>query len=397
MKRPPLVIAGLVVLLGLGAWWLFGRTSPSSSDKASAPDTPSAQSPSQFRPVDPTKPARGPISVEGKVTVAPEVTQGLVDFSRKPWTTVPLRTEERDRARAMMRSVASRAIDLAKASARKSKSFKRTSYTQDVGADAPMHLGDRWGKDGRPAGEMAAATPTASPMRVIFREGDDGSTFNLLKTKEHTAVGGGMDSSVATQQVQRFFVENGLLSETANDKIEGMEVRERHVSAQQGGGADDQDLLAQQDVLLRRTYDGKQVINSHASVGILPETNEVVQVQLEHWTPVDTGGTETTKAEQPEGEARRTAESLQDKLLKQIEAEADEPIASASVEHVEEAWFQTDTGLIPVLVFVVRVFYAADPKEPRNLIVAINPNGDDSLIWDQGRIVRDPVPPTDPG
>jgi hypothetical protein len=396
-KRAPLVLVGLAGLLALGGWWLLRARSggPGGGAPGGAAAAPAAAGASTQAAA---ATAGTPSSTQhDKVTFAPTVTQGLVEFARKPWTKVPLAADEHGRTRARMRAIAGAAIDLQRANARKSTRFRRTSYTQDVTSDRPIHLGDRWGPDGRPtARREAGGAPLAEPMRVVYREGDDGTTFALAKMKEQSAPGGGLDSAAASQQAESFFVENGLLAENKHDQIEPFEVRERRISAEAEGGGDDQ-LLAQQDVLLRRTYEGKQVINSRASVGLLPESGEVVQVQVERWTPVDGEGATTTKPELRDDEAQKTAELLEHKLRRQIELETGATLASAQVDHVEEAWFQTDAGLIPVLVFVVRVTFVQDPNETRNLILAINPAGDDSLIWDQGRIVREPsFEPTDP-
>src|SRR5262245_31909584 len=145
-KRTALLVGASAVLLGLGAWFLLGsRGASSASSGTSSPTTSqtTAAAPGPGNPGAPHGTAHA-INPNASVTLDPSVTQGLVDFARKPWTTVPLRKEEHARARAMMRAVAGRAIDLEKAHARKSNRFRRTSYTQDVTSDTPIRLGDRW-------------------------------------------------------------------------------------------------------------------------------------------------------------------------------------------------------------------------------------------------------------
>ncbi len=396
-KRALLVVSGLAVVLALGALWLVrsrdaaprsGSTDTLAAGGAGATPSPGARAA-----------AGAPTAGSDKVMLAQAVTQGLLDFARKPWTKVPLRADGHSRAAGMMRAIAGSALDLERAKARRSTRFFRTAYTDDVTSDTPIHLADRWGADGRPtARQDAEAKALDEPMRVVYREGDDGTTFGLAKMKEQPPSSGpGLEAASATQQAESFLVENGLLAEAGSDRIEPHDVRERRVGTEAPNGGGDQDLLAQQDVLLRRTYDGKQVVNSHASVGVLPDSGEVVEIKVERWTPVDPAGTTTTKPPTAsEQEAQRTATQLEEKLRRQIERDTGAELVSAYVEHIEEAWFQSDEGLIPVLVFMVRVAFTIAPNEPRNLIVAINPAGDDSLIWDQGRIVRETTAPSNP-
>jgi len=395
-KRRWLVVAGIAALAASGIIWFARTRGVRATNGAATSTTTQVGAGATSAPGAGSNRPMGAASMDGgKVTLSPEVAQALVEFARKAWKNVPLAADKNPRTRGIMRGIASAAIDLEHARSRMSSRFLRTSYTQDVKSDAPIYLGDRWGPDGRPTARRdAAAKPLAEPMRTVYREGADGTTFGLAKMKEQTTAGAGLEASAASQQAKGFFVENGLLAESTADRIEPGEVRERRISSEAPSGGAEKDVLAQQDILLRRTYEDKLVVNSRASVGVLPDSGEVVEIRLERWTAVDAAGETTTKAPSSEGEARSTATLLEEKLRRQIELDLGTALVSAQVEHVEEAWFQTDTGLIPVLVFVVRVVVAGE-EGPRNLVVAINPGGDDSLIWDQGRIVREPAEPSE--
>src|SRR5262245_10511474 len=111
-RRAPLVALG-ALLMALAGWWLFSSSprSPSPSSSTAAPPTATAASP-------PAPPAAGTgaaiVPGAAKIALAPDVTRGLLEFARKPWTTVPLRSDDPGHARTRlhMRAIAGRMIDL---------------------------------------------------------------------------------------------------------------------------------------------------------------------------------------------------------------------------------------------------------------------------------------------
>src|SRR5688572_23534918 len=147
-KRAPLIVAGLVALTGLAAWWLVRSRDERVGDGVTATGAGATQAATAAGGA-PTGAAGRTTTDNSKVTLAPEVAKGLLEFARKAWTTVPIRTDGLPRTKAIMRAIAGGAIDLKSATSRRSMRFTRTAYTQDVTSETPMFLGDRWGADGR--------------------------------------------------------------------------------------------------------------------------------------------------------------------------------------------------------------------------------------------------------
>jgi len=337
-----------------------------------------------------------PALAQTHVRLDDQVTAALVDYATRPATAIALDPSGAERGKSAMRAWTSRVTNLDNANQRQSTRFDRTSYTDQQARDVSMHLGDRRGKDGAFADSRTASTGWVS---IVYRESTNGRDMmfeKLGKDQAHKATGSGLPEQQATEQARAFVVENGLIAETASDLIGRVEVRERHENQEQATG--ESDFLVQQDLVLRRTFEGKPVINASASIGLLPAGNEVVSVKLANWTPVSSGeGARTEIKPAFDGaRAKKLAEQLQSQLVDVLKDQLGEDAEGAVVKNMEESWFSSDRdGLIPALVFAVEL---GDSSGDRHTVaVAMTPYHDSAQIWQQGRKVRTAaVEPTNP-
>jgi hypothetical protein len=332
-----------------------------------------------------------------KVAFSAELRETLLDIAKRPAQRVPLRQGEREQRKATMRLLAGNVINFDEAKQRKSGKFKRTSFMHE-GKDRPLFLSDRLGDKGQLLGERPmAANAEADSVKTIYRESDDGSSFKLQRLKERASYSG---STLPNGEVQKsgrdFLLESGLIKEAGNDKIQGTEIRERRTNGEDGEGAT-ADNLEQQDILLRREFEGKPVINSVASVGVLPEDGEVVLLKVSNWDSADGGAAQTFKPHYDEQQANILADAWQNKVVQVLQEDGNNALEGATVRGTTEAWFQDEDGLSPALVFNVEI----TPKgggEVREIPVVVNPYGSEDEIWYQGRPPRqEAAPPLDQG
>jgi hypothetical protein len=289
----------------------------------------------------------------------------LVDYAKRPATTIALETGEQGKT--AVRAFVSRSINLDAASQRQSTRFDRTSYTSPAARDVPMHLGDR------PGITDEASTGTVA---VVYREGKTAMSFQKLDKDKQTPTGAGLPEHEATEQARSFMIANGIIGESKTDVIARVQVRERRVNQE-----DASDFLAQQDIVLQRTVDGKPVINSSASVSVLPNT-EIVGLKVSNWIPTTSDRTQI-KSTSDDAAARVLATNIEAQLADVLAQELGSDAQGAIVRDVEESWFSSDRdGLIPALVFVVEL---RNDGHPYTVAVAMTPYHDSAQIWQQGR------------
>jgi hypothetical protein len=337
-----------------------------------------------------------PALAQTRVRLDDHVTAALVDYATRPATAIALDPSGAERGKAAMRAWTSRVTNLDNANRRQSTRFDRTSYTDPQARDVPMHLGDRRAKDGS-VGDSRAAS--AGSVSIVYRESTNGREMmfeKLGKDQAHKATGSGLPEKQATEQARTFMVENGLIAETGSDLIGRVEVRERHENQEEA--TSEADFLVQQDLVLRRTFEGKPVINASASIGVLPAGNEVVSLKVANWTPVSSSSDARTEIKPAfdGARAKKLAEQLQSQLVDVLKDQLGQDAEGAVVKDMEESWFASDRdGLIPALVFVVEL---GDSSGDRHTVaVAMTPYHDSAQIWQQGRKVQSAaVEPTNP-
>lgn len=322
------------------------------------------------------------------MSVDAKVATRLHAYAKQPASVVALAPDGAERGKQAMRAWTERVMNLEAANQRESSRFLRTSYTQEQARDVPMHLGDR--RDGRGAFAAAAATGTVS---VLYRESDSGTDMRFQKMKEQgTPSGKLMPQGEALAQAESFFVANGFIQPSGDDTIIAREVRDRRRSEEVTGGGE-LDYLAQQDLVLRRGYEGKPVINSSATVGVLPGSDEVVLVKLTSWSPAAEGGKTEVKPAYDDARAKVLAGELADKLQATISAQLGGEADTAIVRDMEESWFQSERdGLVPVLVFSVEIAAEHAGEDQHTVAVAMTPYHDSAILWEQGRAPREAAP-----
>jgi len=393
---------GLLVLLTMGALftaaWLV-PPSKSPAARSSEPTTESAvalASPSSRPVARAAAPAGAPVvsDAKGAPVIEEHVMSALHDFAQRPAKRVGLLQGAVEQTKQVMRSFVGRAIDLDKADKRVSKRFTRTSYRQKLENDAPIHLADRVGKDGifTRDGDAKVARD-GEPVDAVYRESDDGSVMKFQKARENDGPAGeGLSEADAKESAEKFFVENGMVTPTDVDTISKTELRERRIDVGNEAMESDDDYLAQQDTLLRRSYEGKPVINSVASVGTLPGSGEVVLVKLANWTPSDPSGAETIKPAYDAQQAQQLTDELRKRVLDTLVEQTGTAAEGAVIKSMDEGWYQTpDDGLIPVLLFQAETRPPGN-DEVQNVALIVNPFGSNDEIWQQGRVPHDEAP-----
>jgi len=324
-------------------------------------------------------------SLSPSLAVDDSVHAALYDYAKRPATTVALDPQGVERGKAAMRAWVSRSVNLDTAHQRQSARFNRIAYTDPQARDVPMHLADRRSESG-----VFANSASTGVVSVVYRESTTGHvmSFDKLDKEKAAPTGPGLSERDATAQARAFMLDNELIGESATDVIARQEVRERHVSQQQDH-SDDLDFLVQQDIVLRRTFEGKPVINSSATVGVLPDTtHEIVGLKVSNWIPISTkdGARNQIKPAYDDTAARELAGQLEGKLADVISQELGADGEGAIVRGVEESWFSSERdGLIPALVFAVELPATDDHQ---TVAVAMTPYHDSAQIWQQGRTPR---------
>ena len=274
---------------------------------------------------------------------------------------------------------------LQRAKVRKSRRFLRTTYIQDVNAERGIFLHDRITPGGTLRSEHTRSEKTLEqPIKTLYRESDNGEVMKLQTLKELADPGGGgLDAQHAEASAKSFFFENGLLQEGDRDVVAWTEIRERRTNADMPFG-EILDYLEQQDIILHREYNGKPVVNSSATIGVLPKEEEVTLIKISNWASTMEEHAFTIKPESSDGEAAEIADSLERKITALIEKESRGVATSADVIDIQEGYYQhEDKGLIPVLVCEAEI--NPGQSEPYSAVILVNPYGDEEELWFQGR------------
>ena len=280
---------------------------------------------------------------------------------------VPIDRPKLDQTKRLFRTWISPSIDLIRAKKRESKLHFRTTYIQKIQKEKLRLPTERWLAPGsglqgsvlrQPQLFVQANSQLVKPLEIFYREGP--SYFKFQKIKE-TRAATRIKKSDAIRLAGDFLLKNGFLQQTQKDRIGRIDITERRINEERGEGRNPVDYLVQQDIIFRRIFEEKPVINSTITVGLLPDTKEIVLIKHFHWTPL-----EEKKGIQAIPQSFTSVGSATNSLIinglkKKIRA-ACGSFTKAEIKKVVPAWFQTKDELIPVLVSEIHTEYSSGYK-----------------------------------
>jgi hypothetical protein len=316
---------------------------------------------------------------------------------------VPIARPMLDQTKRLFRTWISPSIDLSRAQMRESRLYSRNTYSQQVNEQQLRLPTERWVTpiSGLQQPVMAQAqfsaqtkSQSGNPVKTIYREGP--TYFRFQKIKERRAQTRIKDSD-AIRLTRDFLMENGFLIETEKDRIGRIEINERRINEDGGEGGKSDDYLVQQDISFRRVFEGKPVINSIITVGLLPDTKEIVLIKHFHWTPLEEKKEVPASSQQVKSVGPVSSSSIVEGIKKKLRASCGS-FTKAEIKQVVPAWFQTEDNLIPVLVSVIHTEYPSGYKGPYTDITNLV-GSDDIFLGDRKSAVIKPMSPehdTDP-
>lgn len=356
----------------------------------------------------------------GEIVIPANVESIIQTEAARPLKQLTLDKAQMEQSRTRMRTWVSGSMDLGAATKRTSTRFNRTSYVEQSSSDTLRLPTERLGAAAEqapiarraqqrtpvqlaPAAARSAAQ--AEPVQMVFREGAGHLKFQKMKeVRARTA----LPEAEAIQLARDFLNGNSLLRQTESDKVGRAYVQERRISEDRGAGQASDDYLVQQDVIFEREVEGQPVINSKIVVGFEPDTRDILLLEHFNWTPIQQQVAD--QSADPPGSlpramslarvtaplARRVAAQPDANLRSRVEAKirsvSGENFTRAEVARAMRAWFQTEDGLVPVLVFETKVTFASARgpiTEP--YLEVINLAGSDDVLYPGRRRAEAPA------
>ncbi len=185
--------------------------------------------------------------------------------------------------------------------------------------------------------------PSKDPIPVICRFAPDRYGFRKQLDVEAQQP---VNDAYAVEIVGAFLTNGNFLATSDIDKHEASfyQIREKHAPH---ADRPERDILLAQQVNFRRKFLNAPVINSKISVNFHPDNLEILGFKHYNWTPVD----EDTPVPVPSSEMKERTD-VQEALSEQITAFWSDT-QTATLTGVEQMWFQTRTGLIPILMCTI--------------------------------------------
>jgi hypothetical protein len=276
--------------------------------------------------------------------------------------TVPINRVKLDQTKRLFRAWISPSIDLSRAKKKERKLYFRTTYIQEVKKEKLRLPTERWlspkGGLQKPVKDLAQLSAQTKlqlsiPVKTLYREGL--TYFKFQKIKEMRAETR-LKESDAVRLAKDFLLENGFLTQTQKDSIGRIDITDRRINEDRGEGRKPDDYLVQQDIVFHRVFEGKPVINSKITVGLLPDTKEIVLIKHFNWTPLEEKKKAPVSSQRLASVRSVSGSSILKGLKKKIRASCGN-FTKAEIMRVTPAWFQTEDELIPVMVSAVRTKY----------------------------------------
>ena len=276
--------------------------------------------------------------------------------------TVPINRAKIDQTKRLFRAWISPSIDLSRAKRKERKLYSRTTYIQKVEKEKLRLPTERWlspkGGLQKPIKDLAQLpaqkkSQLSNSVKTLYREGP--AYFKFQKIKEMRSKTR-LKESDAVRLTKDFLLKNGFLTQTQKDIIGRIDITERRINEDGGEGKKPDDYLVQQDITFYRVFEGKPVINSKITVGLLPDTKEIVLIKHFNWTPLEEKRKAPVSSQRLASVRSVSDSSILTGLKKKIQA-ACGSFTKAEITKVAPAWFQTEDELIPVMVSAVRTEY----------------------------------------
>lgn len=310
-------------------------------------------------------------AIAGEIIIPDYIKEKITAETSKAKKIVPVNLQKAEQSKQIFRTWASGSIDFDQATSRVSERFDRTSYIQSVTEEKlrlpterlktiPMEQRSLKSSNLQETTLQVQAVPQLqlqkppvvqlkAPLQVVYREGP--AYFKFQKIKEVRSATP-LKESIIVDLTKKFLLENSFFEETPKDTIGKIQVLERRINEDLGEGKTPDDYLVQQDVVFQRLYEGKPVINSKITLGILPSTKDIVLFKQLNWSPVDEKKEQQISQVQLKSIGSGSAPELVQRLQQKIK-ENNGNFSKAEVKQVISGWFQTDDSLIPVLAFEV--------------------------------------------
>ncbi|MGA1842417.1 MAG: hypothetical protein ACMUIU_17510 [bacterium] len=307
-----------------------------------------------------------------------KITQSIGSITKKERVIIPIDKEKEEGNRVKMQKWVSYSFNIEEASVRESKRFKRTSYTMVT--DTPMIrlLTDETELLNNNPFIQKQSEENGEPDRVLYREGT--TYFKFLNFKENKATTK-LDDNQIIPLAKKYILKNNFLSETRLDRIGEIEVCNTILNEEGATEGEDQDFIVQQNVVFRRSFAGKPVVNSQISVGIFPDTKEIIELNHFNWTPLEEGNRWYKSKKALQAERLFEPSDVISKVKGRISFMSGNG-TKAIVKDVTEAWYQASDELIPILIVEYDVYINSD-DEPRPYMDMISlVTGDEIFLKD---------------
>lgn len=307
-----------------------------------------------------------------------KITQSIGSITKKERVLIPIDKAKEEKNKAKMRKWISYSFDIEEASVRESKRFKRTSYTMVT--DAPMIplLTDEIGLLNNNPFMQKQRKENREFEKVLYREG--ATYFKFLNFKENKATTK-LDDNEIIPLAKKYILKNNFLSETQLDRIGEIEVCNTMLNEEGATEGEDQDFVVQQNVVFRRSFADKPVVNSQISVGIFPDTKEILELNHFNWTPLEEESRWHVSKKALQAERLFKTSDVISKVKGKISYMSGNA-TKAIVKDVTEAWYQASDELIPILIVEYDVYVNADdePRHYRDMIGLVT--GDNIFLKD---------------
>ncbi len=245
----------------------------------------------------------------------------------------------------------------------------RETFYQELDENIPVFM----------FGRGAEGLENDMPVPVVYRRSAGRFSFRkMLDVKTRNIVANDTALNMATA----FLNDLALVTQTELDKFGEITFPKLIQAAAPEGDEPEEQFVILQQVRFKRAFMGMPVMNSRISVDFHPDTLEVLGFKHYNWSPVH----ERSASPVPRGDVKTRSQVEQ--TLRQAVAEYWTPDQVATLTRIAPAWFQTDTGLIPILAFEIS---REETGSGDVLSALINVAGSDEVFQGTSKFTPTPV------
>jgi len=264
-------------------------------------------------------------------------------------------------------------VNLDKSSKRESTRFNRTTYKVANSSSQMRLLSERFD----PLGTIVANAPLIkrTPAPAMYREGPMYFKFKLLTENKASSK---LSKDDLVPVVKSFITDNKFITETDADKIGSVEVCDTRINEDSQNNPKGKDFIINQNVILRRTVNGKPVINSQLSIEVYPDSKEITGIDCFNWPSLEENRKTALSKEALKTANASGEEELSNHIYKRI-AKSVRNIKNVDITDISEGWFQADDNLLPVAVVNYTAICQND-TEAHPYMEVINLAGNDDVF-----------------